>query len=187
MYGEENGEVPDCGWSRPSLQRRKVCHAYSGHHRGTTGIGRATAELLHARSYQVAVTGQNPESLARAQSELPDDVLVVRSDGRVLSDIDALMSAVSARFGSLDLLFLNAGIFRPAPVAEVTEESFDEHADLNFKGQYFTLQKALPLMNDGGSIVLTVGIGSRRGTPGATVGRRHAARCWPCCPRSRSN
>ncbi|MGW5333145.1 SDR family oxidoreductase [Streptomyces bauhiniae] len=123
---------------------------------GTTGIGRATAELLHARGHQVAVTGQNPESLARAQSELPGDVLVVRSDGRVLSDTDALMSAVSERFGSLDMPFLNAGIFRPAPVAEVTEESFDEHADLNFKGQYFTLQKALPLMNDGGSIVLGV-------------------------------
>src|SRR3954468_234130 len=137
---------------------------------GTTGIGRATAELLHACGYQVAVTGQNPHPLARARFELPDDVLVVRSDGRVLSDTDALMSAVSARFASLDLLFLNAGIFRPAPVAEVTEESFDEHADLNFKGQYFTVQKALPLMNDGGSIVLTVGIGSRRGTPGAMVG-----------------
>ncbi|WP_237535381.1 SDR family NAD(P)-dependent oxidoreductase [Streptomyces sp. SID3343] len=56
---------------------------------GTTGIGRATAVLLHARGYQVAVTGQNPKSLARAQSELPGDVLVVRSDGRVLFDTDA--------------------------------------------------------------------------------------------------
>lgn len=56
---------------------------------GTTGIGRATAELPHARGCQVAVTGQNPESLARAQSELPGAVLVVRSDGRVLSDTDA--------------------------------------------------------------------------------------------------
>ncbi|MEU1473784.1 SDR family NAD(P)-dependent oxidoreductase [Streptomyces sp. NPDC005760] len=64
---------------------------------GTTGIGRATAELLHARGYQVAVTGQNPESVSRARSELPGDVLVVRSDGRVLSDTEALMSAVSAR------------------------------------------------------------------------------------------
>ena len=106
VYGEANGEFPDYGWSHPSLQRRKVCHAYSGHHRG--------------------------------------DDRDRQSDGRVLSDTDALMSAVSARFGSLDLLFLNAGIFRPAPVAEVTEESFDEHADLNFKGQHFTLQKALP-------------------------------------------
>ncbi|WP_240803174.1 SDR family oxidoreductase [Streptomyces sp. A1499] len=79
------------------------------------------------------------------------------------------MSAVSARFGSLDVLFLNAGTFRPAPAAEVTEESFDEHADLHFKGQCCTFQKALPLMNDGGSIALTVGSGPRRGTPGAMV------------------
>lgn len=137
---------------------------------GTTGIGRAAAELLHARGYQVAVTGQNPDSLARARRELPDDVLVVQSDARKLADADALMATVSARFGSLDLLFLNAGIFRPAPVADVTEESFDEQVDVNFKGQYFTLQKALPLMNDGGSIVFTVGIGSRRGSPGAALG-----------------
>ncbi|MFF8975028.1 SDR family oxidoreductase [Streptomyces sp. NPDC014995] len=137
---------------------------------GTTGIGRATAALLHTRGYQVAVTGQNPESLARARLELPDDVLVIRSDARVLSDADALMTRVSERFGSLDLLFLNAGVFRPAPVADVTEESFDKHVDVNFKGQYFTLQKALPLMNDGGSIVLTVGFATHRGSPGATVG-----------------
>ncbi|MEU1746742.1 SDR family oxidoreductase [Micromonospora arida] len=137
---------------------------------GTTGIGRATAELLHARGYRVAVTGQNPESLARARRELPDDVLVVPADSRVMADTDALMTTVSDRLGSLDLLFLNAGIFRPAPVADVTEASFDEQADVNFKGQYFTLQKALPLMNDGGSIVLTVGVGARRGSPGATVG-----------------
>ncbi|MET7787461.1 SDR family oxidoreductase [Streptomyces sp900116325] len=137
---------------------------------GTTGIGRAAAELLHARGYQVAVTGQNPDSLARARRELPDDVLVVQSDARVLADTDALLTTVSDRFGSLDLLFLNAGIFRPAPVADVTEASFDEQVDVNFKGQYFTLQKALPLMNDGGSIVFTVGIGSRRGNPGATLG-----------------
>ncbi|MFK4548314.1 NAD(P)-dependent dehydrogenase (short-subunit alcohol dehydrogenase family) [Streptomyces tendae] len=137
---------------------------------GTTGIGRATAELLHARGFQVAVTGQNPDSVARARLELPDDVLVVRSDARILADTDALLATVSDRFGSLDLLFLNAGIFRPAPVADVTEESFDEHVDVNFKGQYFTLQKALPLMNDSGSIVLTVGLGARRGSLGATLG-----------------
>ncbi|MEU1542905.1 SDR family oxidoreductase [Actinacidiphila glaucinigra] len=137
---------------------------------GTTGIGRAAAELLHARGYKVAVTGQNPDSLARARSELPDDVLVVRSDARVLADTDALLTTVSERFGSLDLLFLNAGIFRPAPVAGVTEESFDEQVDVNFKGQFFTLHKALPLVNDGGSIVFTVGIGARRGSPGATLG-----------------
>ncbi|ONI74082.1 oxidoreductase [Kribbella sp. ALI-6-A] len=137
---------------------------------GTTGIGRATAELLHARGYQVAVTGRNPDSLARARRELPGDVLVVRSDARVLADTEVLAATVSERFGRLDLLFLNAGIFQPAPVADVTEEAFDEQVDVNFKGQFFTLQKALPLMNDGGSIVFTVGIGARRGSPGATLG-----------------
>ncbi|MEV0110863.1 SDR family oxidoreductase [Nocardia sp. NPDC050799] len=137
---------------------------------GTTGIGRATAELLHACGYRVAVTGQNPDSVARARLELPDDILAVRSDLRVPADTDALLATVSERFGSLDLLFLNAGIFRPAPIADVTEEAFDEQVDINFKGQYFTLQKALPLMNDSGSIVFTVGVGSRRGSPGATLG-----------------
>jgi NAD(P)-dependent dehydrogenase (short-subunit alcohol dehydrogenase family) len=80
---------------------------------GKTGIGKATADLLHARGYQVAVTGQNSDSLARARLALPDDVLVVRSDTRVLADTDALVTTVSERFGSLDLLFLNAGTFRP--------------------------------------------------------------------------
>ncbi|MFE7571057.1 SDR family NAD(P)-dependent oxidoreductase [Streptomyces sp. NPDC057539] len=144
MYGEANGEVPvtDGLTHRFSDERFGMPTVLiTG---GTTGIGRATAELLHARGYRVAVTGQNPDSLARARSELPADVLVVRSDARVLSDTDALMSAVSARFGSLDLLFLNAGIFRPAPVADVTEESFDEHADLNFKGQSSPSRRPFP-------------------------------------------
>lgn len=77
----------------------------------------------------------------------------------------------------------------------MTEESFDEQVDANLKGQYFILQKALPLMADGGSIVFTVGVGSRRGIPGATLGapwghlggHRRAAPCRRCCPRSRSN
>jgi len=137
---------------------------------GTSGIGRATAELLHARGYQVVVTGQNPDSIAKAKAELPGDVLVTRADARRPADTDSLLRTVSERFGSLDLLFLNAGVFRPAPVADVTEEAFDEQVDINFKGQYFTLQKALPLIADGGAVVITVGIGARRGSPGATLG-----------------
>nr|WP_221379013.1 SDR family oxidoreductase [Actinoplanes polyasparticus] len=137
---------------------------------GTSGIGRATAELLHARGYQVVVTGQNPDSIAKAKAELPGDVLVARADARRPADTDSLLRTVSERFGSLDLLFLNAGVFRPAPVADVTEEAFDEQVDINFKGQYFTLQKVLPLIADGGAVVMTVGIGVRRGSPGATLG-----------------
>lgn len=136
---------------------------------GTTGIGRATAELLLDRGYQVAVTGRDQATVDRARSELPGDALVVRSDARSLAETDALVGAVKDRFGTLDLLFLNAGVFRPAPIADVTEESFDDQASINLKGQFFTLQKMLPLLVDGGSVVLTVGVGSRRGSVGAAV------------------
>ncbi|GAA3931137.1 SDR family oxidoreductase [Microbacterium soli] len=136
---------------------------------GTSGIGAATAQLLHSRGYRVAVTGRNPETLARAREELPDGVIVVPADSASLSDTTQLMSVIEDRLGTLDLLFLNAGVFTPAPIADVTEESFDAQVGINFKGQYFTLQKALPLLNDGASVVLTVGIGSSRGAPGASV------------------
>ncbi|MFI6874758.1 SDR family oxidoreductase [Streptomyces sp. NPDC050400] len=137
---------------------------------GTSGIGKATAELLHKRGYRVAVTGQSRESLAAARRDLPQDVLVLRADARVMADTDALIQSVREHFGSLDLLFLNAGVFRPSPLPDVTEELFDESVDVNFKGQYFTLQKALPLLVDGGAIVLTVGVvGADRGVPGATL------------------
>jgi NAD(P)-dependent dehydrogenase (short-subunit alcohol dehydrogenase family) len=136
---------------------------------GTSGIGKATAELLHGRGYRVAVTGQNPESIANAERELPQDMLVLRADTRVVADTDAVIEAVRERFGSLDFLFLNAGVSRPSPVADVTEDTFDDLVNINFKGQYFTLQKALPLLVDGSSIVLTVGSGVSRGIPGGTV------------------
>ena len=136
---------------------------------GTSGIGKATAELLHGRGYQVAVTGQNPESITNAERELPQDMLVLRADTRLMADTDAVIEAVRERFGSLDFLFLNAGVSRPSPVADVTEDTFDDLVNTNFKGQYFTLQKALPLLVDGGSIVLTVGSGVSRGIPGGTV------------------
>jgi NAD(P)-dependent dehydrogenase (short-subunit alcohol dehydrogenase family) len=136
---------------------------------GTSGIGKATAELLHGRGYRVAVTGQNPESIANAERELPQDMLVLRADTRVVADTDAVIEAVRERFASLDFLFLNAGVSRPSPVADVTEDTFDDLVNINFKGQYFTLQKALPLLVDGSSIVLTVGSGVSRGIPGGTV------------------
>jgi NAD(P)-dependent dehydrogenase (short-subunit alcohol dehydrogenase family) len=137
---------------------------------GTSGIGRATAELLHRRGYRVAVTGQNPESLARARSELPEEILVLEADSRSLGATDHLMSTVGERFGQLDTLFLNAGVFTPSLIADVTEKSFDQQVDINFKGQYFTLQKAIPLLADGGSVIFTVGIGATRGAAGATIG-----------------
>jgi NAD(P)-dependent dehydrogenase (short-subunit alcohol dehydrogenase family) len=136
---------------------------------GTSGIGQATAALLWKRGYRVMVTGQNPDTIAAAAKELPEDVAVVRADARSLADADRVADEVRGRFGSLDVLFLNAGITRPRPVEAFDEATFDDLVAVNFKGQFFTLQKVLPLIGDGGSVIFTVGIGATRGIPGGSV------------------
>lgn len=136
---------------------------------GTTGIGRATAETLHERGFRVMVTGQNPDTIAEARRTLPSEVVVVRADLRSLKDADALASDVRDRFGALTGLFLNAGISRRANVESIDEASYDEIFDINTKGQFFTLQKLLPALADGGSIVFTIGIGVTMGMSGGSV------------------
>ncbi|MCX5536213.1 SDR family oxidoreductase [Streptomyces sp. NBC_00006] len=122
---------------------------------GTSGIGKATAELLRSRGYRVMVTGVSNVT----EAGLPDDVKVVRADARSLSDVDELMGQVRREFGSLDLLFLNAGISRPGPIESTDEDAFDDLFDINVKGNFFTLQKALPHLKEGASVVFTVGAG----------------------------
>ena len=122
---------------------------------GTSGIGKATAELLHARGYRVMVTGVSNV----ADAGLPEEVAVVRADARSLPDIDYAIDQARMRFGSLDLLFLNAGISRPGPIESTDEEAFDALFETNVKGNFFTVQKALPLLREGASIVVTVGAG----------------------------
>lgn len=136
---------------------------------GTSGIGKATAELLHKRGYQVIVTGQNPDTIAAAEKSLPEQIVVVRADARSLTDTDRVAEEIRERFGALDVLFLNAGIIRPQPVAAFDEATFDDLVNVNFKGQFFTLQKTLPLLNDGSSVIFTVGIGATRGISGGSV------------------
>ncbi|QWF80044.1 SDR family oxidoreductase [Amycolatopsis sp. CA-230715] len=126
---------------------------------GTSGIGKATARLLHSRGYRVLVTGVGSVT----DAGLPEDVLVVRADARSLSDLDHAMDQARRHFGSLDLLFLNAGISRPGPLESTGEDTFDALFGVNVKGNFFTLQKALPLLNDGASVVFTVGAGEGLG------------------------
>jgi NAD(P)-dependent dehydrogenase (short-subunit alcohol dehydrogenase family) len=132
---------------------------------GTSGIGRATAELLHERGYQVVVTGQNPETLAAAEESLPEGIVVVRADARSLADTDHVVDVVRERFGRLDLVFLNAGIVRRLPLdADAFDEAtYDDLFDVNVKGQFVTLQKTLPLLTGGGAVLFTIGIGATRG------------------------
>jgi NAD(P)-dependent dehydrogenase (short-subunit alcohol dehydrogenase family) len=136
---------------------------------GTTGIGRATAELLHAAGARVALTGQNPDTLAAAARELPSDVLVLRSDARSLADASQLAVEVGQRFGKLDVLFLNAGIAQLAPFEAVDEAFYQEHMDVNVKGVVFTLQKLLPLLGSGSSVIVHTSVADQRAAPWLSI------------------
>lgn len=136
---------------------------------GTTGIGSATARLLHEQDYSVVVTGKDPERIAAAKKSLPGDVVVLRADARVLSDAQAVADEIRSRFGRLDALFLNAGVGPMQPVEAVDEASFDDVFATNVKGQFFTLQKVLPLLRDGASVVLMTALGVWLGVPNYSV------------------
>jgi NAD(P)-dependent dehydrogenase (short-subunit alcohol dehydrogenase family) len=122
---------------------------------GTTGIGLATARVLHAEGYDVLVTGQNPDTLAAARNTLPPEVVVLRADARVLEDADRVAHEVEERFGRLDLAFLNAAVARHAPFDAVDEAFYDDHVAINIKGQLFTLQRVLPLLAERSTVIFT--------------------------------
>ena len=137
---------------------------------GTTGIGFATARLLHEQGFSVVTTGQHAERIAAAKDGLPKEVLVLRADLRVMSDTEVVADTVRTRFGRLDALFLNAGVGPMQPVEAVTEAAFDDNFAVNVKGQFFTLQKVLPLMGEGASVVLMSALGIYLGVPNYSVG-----------------
>jgi len=101
----------------------------------------------------VVITGQNPETIAAARRSLPGEVAVLRADARILADADRAADELKQRFGRVDFAFLNAGIIRMLPLEAVDEAAFDEHFDINVKGQFFALQKILPLLAEGGSVL----------------------------------
>jgi NAD(P)-dependent dehydrogenase (short-subunit alcohol dehydrogenase family) len=136
---------------------------------GTTGIGFATAQLFQTEGAQVIVTGRNPKTIEDAQKALGASALVVASDASDLVDTDALMKTVSERFGRLDVLFANAGIAQFVPVEQVDEHFFDRHFDLNVKGLFFTVQKSLRLLSDGGAVLLNASATWRKGFPGTCI------------------
>src|SRR5271167_1284523 len=125
---------------------------------------------------RVLVTGRSQAGLESARQELGDGAIVVSSDARSLPDIDALASRVKTEFDTFDLLFVNAGFSIPTPLDSVTEAIYDEMFNLNAKGPFFTVQKLAPLINRGGSVVLTTSVANVKGMPGqATYGAAKAA------------
>jgi len=115
------------------------------------------------------VTGSSAESVDAARAELPNGIAVVRADAASLEETAIVIEEAESAFGVLTGLFLNAGIFTASPIAGVNEATWDRLFDVNAKGQFFTLQKALPLLIDGASVVITVGLGATRGMAEAGV------------------
>lgn len=130
---------------------------------GTTGIGLASARALHENGYAVLTTGINPDTLTAARKVLPREIVVLKADARSLTDAARVADELKQRFGRLDFAYLNAGVSRMRPLEAVDEAFFDEHFDINVKGQFFTLQKVLPLLSEGGSVLFTTSVGAIQG------------------------
>lgn len=136
----------------------------------TSGMALATAKLFVNEGAYVFVTGRRQAQLDAAVKGIGKNVTGVQGDAGNLTDLDRLFETVKAKKGHIDILFASAGVgdFN-APIGSVTEASFDHTFDVNVRGTLFTVQKALPLMRDGGSIIMTGSIASVKGFPGMSV------------------
>jgi NAD(P)-dependent dehydrogenase (short-subunit alcohol dehydrogenase family) len=135
---------------------------------GSAGIGLAVAKRFVAEGAFVFITGRRKRELDDAVKEIGGNVTGVPGDAANLADLDRLYETVKAK-GSIDIVVANAGVGEFALLEDVTEEHFDKIFNLNVRGALFTVQKALPLLNDGGSIIITGSVASAKGTPAFTV------------------
>jgi NAD(P)-dependent dehydrogenase (short-subunit alcohol dehydrogenase family) len=151
---------------------------------GNSGIGLATARRFVAEGARVFITGRRQDELDKAVASIGPGVTGVQGDVSRLTDLDRLYATVGAAVGNVDVLFANAGMADMAPLGAITEESFDSTFDVNVKGTVFTVQKALPLMTSGGSIILMGSTTGVKGTPAFSIysatkaAIRNLARSW---------
>jgi NAD(P)-dependent dehydrogenase (short-subunit alcohol dehydrogenase family) len=136
---------------------------------GNSGIGLATALRFLEEGAKVAISGRNEKTLADAVKKLGKDVLAVQADTARLDEVERFLREVNKKLGKIDVLFVNAGVAKFAPLTETPESLFDEQFDINIKGAYFTIQKAVPYLNDGASIVLNTSVAGSTGTPGTSA------------------
>jgi NAD(P)-dependent dehydrogenase (short-subunit alcohol dehydrogenase family) len=151
---------------------------------GSSGIGLATAKRFVEEGAHVVITGRREKELKEAAASISGNVTTVVGDISRLDDLDRLYAVVKAEHGHIDILFANAGAGTIAPLAAATEAHFDQTFDVNVKGLFFTVQKALPLLRDGGSIILTSSVSNIMGLPGfsayaaSKAAVRSFARSW---------
>ncbi len=134
---------------------------------GNSGIGFASAKEMKSQGATVIITGRNSDRVHAATQEL--GVKGIVADVKSLSAIDDLVAQVKSAFGKVDILFVNAGIFQPAPVGHISEEMFDHQMGINFKGALFTTEKFLPILNDGASVINLSSVNAYTGMPNTAV------------------
>ena len=136
---------------------------------GNSGIGLAAAKRLQEEGARVAIAGRSKKTLDEAVKTIGNGVLAVQADVAKLADVDKLYAEVSKKLGKIDVLFVNAGVAKFAPLEHTPESVYDEQFDINAKGAYFTIQKAIPFLNDGASIILNTSVVDSLGTPNASA------------------
>lgn len=134
---------------------------------GNSGIGYASAKEFKTQGATVVITGRDSERVETAAQEL--GVKGIVADVTSLSAIENLVEQVKTGYGKVDVLFVNAGIFQPAPVGQISEEMFDHQMGINFKGAVFTTEKFLPILNDGASIINLSSVNAYTGMPNTAV------------------
>lgn len=158
---------------------------------GSSGIGLATAQRFVNEGAQVFITGRRKDELDRAVKTIGRNVTAVQGDVSKLEDLDRLYDAVKQSGLKIDVVFANAGVGELQPLGAITEESYDRIFDVNVKGLVFTVQKALPLMNDGGSVILNSSVAGSKGVEAFSVysatkaAVRSFARTWTTDLKSR--
>ena len=136
---------------------------------GSTGIGLAAAKEFVAQGAYVYITGRRQAELDKAVETIGSSATGIRADSASLSDLDRVYDQIRQEKGRIDIVFANAGVGAFVPLGAITEEHFDGIFDINVKGLVFSVQKALPLMTAGGSIILNASITSIKGTPAFSI------------------
>jgi NAD(P)-dependent dehydrogenase (short-subunit alcohol dehydrogenase family) len=136
---------------------------------GTSGIGLATAQEFEREGARVAICGTDEKKLKAARTSLGPKALAIRADVSKLSDLDALYSEIKAEFGHLNVVFANAGFSEFGPFESVEEETFDKLVAVNLKGAFFTVQKAIPLLKGGSSVILNSSVTVKSAWPTTSV------------------
>jgi NAD(P)-dependent dehydrogenase (short-subunit alcohol dehydrogenase family) len=160
----------DARTNRQSETGRKLAHKVAVITGGSTGMGLATAKrFVQEGADHVFITGRRKDALDTAVADIGDKATGIPGDVASLNDLDRLYESVKGYGRKLDVVFANAGIAQLAPFGTVDEKFYDLHFDANVKGLFFTVQKALPLLNDGASIILNASIATVKGFPGISV------------------